>query len=311
MKILMIIPYFGERPAWMDYLLRTCAFNASVEWLFYTDIKVPAECPDNIHFENKTMDDFNRLASRKLDLSVEIYHPYKICDLRPAFGHIFSEYLKDYNIWGYADLDLVFGDISAFLSEDLLEEHDVISVREGYLTGHFALYRNTRTINNLYTKSSMYRKIFQDAYHHYAFDERSSILGRKIYDRAGMIRSLRISQYALSLFRKVRLRMNPALKKMENPDMSSIVKSLSVSGEIRFYQQDLVRSDLWYEKHGIRQWEIAWKEGTLLDIRTGEKFLHFHFIRSKASPRFHVEPCQTGKEFRIRPTGIKPFGYHG
>jgi hypothetical protein len=102
--------------------------------------------------------------------------------------------------------------------------------------------------------------------------------------------------------------MNPALKKMEYPDMSSIVKSLSASGEIRFYQEDLVRSDLWYEKHGIRQWEIAWKDGTLLDIRTGEKFLHFHFIRSKASPRFHVEPCHTGKEFRIKPTGIKPVG---
>lgn len=308
MKILIIITYFGERPAWMDYLLQTCASNASIEWLFYTDIKVPEECPDNIRFENKTMDDFNRLASRNLDLSIDIRHPYKICDLRPAFGHIFSEYLEDYNIWGYADLDLVFGDISAFLTKDLLENHDVISSREGYLTGHFALYRNTSAIKGLYTKSSKYRQIFQDAHHHYAFDERSNIIGQKICDRSGMVGNWRIYQKLLSLVRKLRLRMDPALKEMEYCDMSSIVKSLSASGEIRFYQQDLVRSDLWYKKHGIRQWEIAWKDGTLLDIGTGEKFLHFHFIRSKENSRFHIEPSQTGKEFRIKPTGIKPVG---
>ncbi len=215
MKILIIIPYFGKCPAWMYYFLQSCSYNPSIHWLLYSNCDEPADCPDNIRFESKTINDFNMLASQKLDLSIEIIHPYKICDLRPAFGRIFSEYLKDYDLWGYADLDLVFGDISTFLPVKLLENHDVISAREGYLSGHFALYKNTQVINGLYTKSSMYKQIFQDAQYHYAFDERSNIFGNRIHDRSGEIGSWRISRHMISLIRKIRLRISPALKKME------------------------------------------------------------------------------------------------
>jgi hypothetical protein len=306
MKILIIIPYFGKCPEWMDYLLQTCAYNSSIHWLFYSDLNEPADCPENIRFERKTMDDFNILASQKLDLSISISHPYKICDLRPAFGHIFSDYLEVYDIWGYADLDLIFGNISTFLSEDLLVNHDVISVREGYLTGHFALYKNTKIINGLYTKSSMYRQIFQDAHHHYAFDERSNIFGKRLHDRYRIFTDWWISQQIKSLIMKIRFRINPAIKKIGFPDMSSITQSLSDSGEIKLYQHDLVRSDLWYDKHKISQWEIAWEGGTVRDVKTGEEFLHFHFIKSKGKKRFHIASCMPGTEFRISPSGIMP-----
>ncbi|MCK4854750.1 MAG: hypothetical protein KAT31_10820, partial [Bacteroidales bacterium] len=65
-------------------------------------------------------------------------------------------------------------------------------------------------------------------------------------------------------------------------------------------------SDLWYDKHNIRQWEIAWKDGAVRDIKTGEEFLHFHFIKSKGTKRFHIESCLPDTEFRIRPMGIMP-----
>ncbi len=305
MKILIIIPYFGKGPAWMDYLLQTCAFNANINWLFYSDLNEPADCPGNIRFERKTMEDFNILVSQKLDLCIDIRHPYKICDFRPAFGHIFSEYLTDCDIWGYADLDLIFGNISKFLPEDLLKKYDVISVREGYLTGHFALYKNTLVINNLYTKSSMYRQVFQDGHHHFAFDERSNIFGKRLHERAGVITSWRISQCIKSLIRKIRLRLNPAIMKIAFRDMTSITQSLSDSGEIKLYRHDLVRLDLWYAKHKIQEWEISWKNGTVSDVNTSEEFLHFHFIKSKGKKRFHIESWRQGNEFRISPSGIK------
>jgi len=153
----------------------------------------------------------------------------------------------------------------------------------------------------------MYRQIFQDAQHHYAFDERSNILGRRIHDKPSVIGSWLILRIMMSLIRKVRFRISPALKKMEFLDMTSITQSLSNSGEIKLYRQDLVRSDLWYDKHHLRYWEIAWKDGTLRDIKTGEEFLHFHFIKSKRTKRFHTESCLPGSEFRIKPTGIMPF----
>ena len=159
MRILIIIPYFGTWPLWIKYFLQSCAYNSSIHWLLYTDCTKPTHYPNNIRFESKNLDDFNTLASEKLDFGIEINYPYKICDLKPAFGQIFSDYLDDYDFWGYADLDLIFGNISSFLTDDLLEMYDVISVRENYLAGHFTLYRNTGIINDLYTKSNKYKQI--------------------------------------------------------------------------------------------------------------------------------------------------------
>lgn len=306
MKIMVIIPYFGNCPAWMDYLLQTCALNSNIQWLFYTDFSIPPDCPDNIRFESKTMDEFNVLASHKLGLSIQLKHPYKICDLRPAFGHIFSDHLEGYDFWGYADMDLVFGNISTFLTEEVLEKHDVISVREGYQAGHFALFKNDPTINGIYTRSSRYKQIFQDALYHYAFDERSSILGKKLHGEKSAVRSWLIFQYMISLGRRARLKLGPNSRNFGLLDMTSITQSLSASGEIKLYHRDLVRSDLWYEKNNIRDWEIAWKDGIVTDIKTGEEFLHFHFIKSKGTKRFHIESYHGEAEFRISPAGIMP-----
>lgn len=306
MKTLIIIPYFGIWPSWKEYFLKSCAHNPSIHWLLYTDAEVPADCPGNIRFESKILRDFNNLSSNKLDLRIDIKHPYKICDLRPAFGNIFSEYLDDYDFWGYADLDLIFGDISSFLPDELLKIHDVISVREDYLTGHFAIYRNNPLINNLYTKSAGYRQIFQDSDRHYAFDERSNFLGRKLPGNQGITGRSRIVQYILNGARKVRLRLNPDLMNDEFPDMTTIVKKSADAREIRYFHKDLVRSDLWFEKKHLREWEIIWENGTISDVLNGEEFLHFHLINSKKNKNFAIEPGQAGAVFRITAAGIEP-----
>ncbi|MFB0910347.1 MAG: hypothetical protein QMA99_05270, partial [Flavobacterium sp.] len=49
-------------------------------------------------------------------------------------------------------------------------EYDVINTRHDYLTGSFMLFRNTGAINNLFTKSKDYIKVFTSD-KHYCFDE--------------------------------------------------------------------------------------------------------------------------------------------
>jgi len=84
---------------------------------------------------------------------------------------IFEDWLKDYDFWGYGDLDLIYGNIRKFCNDQVLQEYDIISGRKKYLTGHFALYRNNETVNNLYKNHRWHQHIFQHPAHK-AFDEK-------------------------------------------------------------------------------------------------------------------------------------------
>jgi hypothetical protein len=153
----------------------------------------------------------------------------------------------------------------------------------------------------------MYRQIFEDAAHHYAFDERSNFVGRKLSKKNKLsVGGSFIDGYS-TLRSKIRFRFKPSLRHVEYPDMTTIVKKTAASGNIRWYHKDLVRSDLWYWKKGISDWEIVWKNGILRDMTMGEELLHFHFIRSKQSSRFRISPWKQGTAFRILPAGIFPF----
>ena len=306
MRILVIIPYFGSWPEWMAYYLQSCAYNPSIHWLLYSDCGEPAYLPDNVRYEYADLSGFNRLASSKLKLEIDCYHPYKICDLRPAFGQIFSDFLQGYDFWGYADLDIVFGNITSFITGDLLAENDVISVRKDYFSGHFALYKNTPATNMLYARSDKYKHIFLDASHHYAYDERSNFTGRKLPGTGKPSGGKWLSDLFFTLTSRIRYRLDPAIRGTEYPDMTTILQKTEASGEIKWHHEDLVRSDLWYMKQKIRNWEIVWKNGILSENINGKELLHFHFLNSKRNRRFRIETWQAQKGFRIHPAGISP-----
>ena len=310
MKVMVIIPFFGKWPRWLDYYLQACAYNTSIQWLLVGDSQEP-ELPGNIQFENMSLKDFNKLASKKLELQIHFHNPYKICDLRPAFGIIFSDFIKNHDFWGYADLDVIFGNISSFITEDLLKKYDVISVRKKYMAGHFALYKNIPHINSMFSRAERYTQIFQDSTHHYAFDERSNIIGRKLTFTPSMAGKRWIDQRIIPLKDKVRLRLNPSLRHSEFPDMTTIVSKLSEAGEIGWFHEDIVRSDLWFEKQKIRDWEIIWQKGKIQDTLAKEELLHFHIIRSKNDSKFTIEPFRAGAGFSIKPFGMAPLPSNG
>ena len=191
MKVLIILPYFGETPAWLDYFLKSCSYNPGINWLLYSNIKLERRPYRNILIENASIEDFNRLASSKLGISIRISHPYKICDFRPAFGVIFKDYIKNYGFWGYCDLDLIFGKISDFINRDHLKIYDVITSKPNYISGHFTLYRNCSFTQSLYKKIwNIYRILRQDN-RHYAIDELSNRIGKNIIDSGKKLDPLR------------------------------------------------------------------------------------------------------------------------
>lgn len=169
-KVLLINPYYGKWPCWLPAFLESCRANPEVEWLIPTDCPVPADYPANVHFVKNSLSELEELSRRKLNLPVKLDRPYKVNDIRPAFGIIFEDVLKDYAFWGHCDLDVIWGRISKFITPEILAENDVISARREKVCGHFSLYSNRPTINRLFERHSAYKEAFCSSSSFY-FDE--------------------------------------------------------------------------------------------------------------------------------------------
>jgi hypothetical protein len=169
-KIILINCYLGKLPWYFEYFLKSCETNPTIDFILFLDDNVTGTIPENVQIINYNLEKFNTLASNKLNLDIDIKSGYKLCDFKPAYGIIFEEYINNYNFWGVCDIDLVFGRIREFMTDDLLNQYDVISVKDSFPSGYFLLFKNKNKINNLFKKSKDYKKIFQTS-KNYCFDE--------------------------------------------------------------------------------------------------------------------------------------------
>ena len=156
-KIKFIVCYFGEWPVWFDGFLLSCKHNKDIDWLFFTDCTLPANYPPNIKFVKCPLNYLSELATKKLKFTLKITKPYKLCDLKPAYGLVFEDYLEGYDFWGMCDIDVIFGDIKNFVTNNLLNKFDIISSRKRHTSGHFTLFKNNNEINNIFREIDGYR----------------------------------------------------------------------------------------------------------------------------------------------------------
>lgn len=133
--ILVIHPYFGKFPNIFPFWLESCKLNKTIDFLIATDQPITSPAP-NIHIWNTTLPEIKRRIENITNIPVWLEQPYKLCDFRPLFGQTFNEYTSKYDFWGYCDCDLIFGNIRAFLTEDILSNYDYIM---GW--GHFHIQR--------------------------------------------------------------------------------------------------------------------------------------------------------------------------
>lgn len=169
-KIALINCYIGPFPWFFKLFLKSCETNPTIDFFIFTDNIIDYQIPSNVKIISLTLADFNMLATEKLEMKIEVEKPYKLCDFKPAFGLIFSSYLKDYAFWGMTDLDVVYGRIREFMTDEVLDEYDVICVRHDFITACCMLYKNNDYVNNLFKKSRDYEMIFTSQ-KNYAFDE--------------------------------------------------------------------------------------------------------------------------------------------
>lgn len=174
-SIAVLTCWYGDYPWYFPYYVHSCSFNPTIDFYIITDNEdlIPHK-PDNLIIINKTLEEIKFMASEKLGFNVSLDYPFKLNDFKPAYGFLFPEIFKDYDYWGQSDLDLIYGDIRGFLTEDMINCYDYLSMRHDYTTGCFSLYRNSEKMNAFFMKSKDYRSVLSN-YESLCFDECSEM----------------------------------------------------------------------------------------------------------------------------------------
>ncbi len=150
-SIALVIPYFGKKPSYFNVWKYSALKNKSVDFIFFTDIEsISAE--ENIKVNKITFTDFVSLFKNKFDFEISLSAPYKLCDFKPTYGYVLEDYLKGYDFWGHCDVDLIFGDVRTFITEEILNSFDKILE-----LGHFTLYKNTKENNKVFMACAGYK----------------------------------------------------------------------------------------------------------------------------------------------------------
>jgi hypothetical protein len=172
-KIAVIAVYMGKLPSYFPLWLASCSYNPDFDWLVFTDADFTEyNAPPNVKFRKLTLANFVSTMSRALKIELQPITPYKICDFRPIFWALLQGEPTNYEFWGHCDIDMLFGDLRAYITPSLLDGYDKI-----FSVGHFTLYRNNDVANNMYRRphpTINWKKILSDSVHR-GFDEHNGV----------------------------------------------------------------------------------------------------------------------------------------
>lgn len=159
-RIALLLPYFGSIPPWWSLYIESVKKNQEFDFIYVTDLDISKWSDlSNVKVINYSISKIEEIASYKLGFRVNLKSSYKLCDLRPAFGLLFDDILKPYDYWGWADGDLIFGDITSFLDQGKISKYEVLTCREKCLAGQFSIFRNVALINNICKSIPNYERI--------------------------------------------------------------------------------------------------------------------------------------------------------
>ena len=193
-RIAIIIPYLSTSsqmlPPYFPIFLQTAKGSESIiDFLIFHNGQLSPfidekestiqgfDIPDNTKFIDLTsMDKFTGYFLRVLDERMQKdsdsrehllkiisrvlrQNPYSLVEFKPAMGHIFEEFIEEYDHWGYSDFDIAFGDLPRWITNDELENYDIVTYSYGdqnrvYLRGQFTFHKNKASINNIWRKCS-------------------------------------------------------------------------------------------------------------------------------------------------------------
>jgi hypothetical protein len=292
--LLMLIPYFGRWPEWFNLFVETCKPNRGVRWRFYTDCGEPANRADNVEFVPLSFAEYKAHIRERLGVAFDPPTPYKLCDVRPCLGHIHERELRDFPFFGYGDIDVVYGNLAAFYTPEVLARSNVLSTHPERLSGHLAVLRNTPKVRRAYERIPDLRTLLE--HHEYTgMDE---------------------GQFT-TVFRGKRRGLRGRLRDWFDPCRRGL----------HFVEQysTVLSSRGWHD--GTMNYPLRWfwRNGRLTNERDGAReFLYLHFMRwqsgrwlsnppapteaawTRLDRLVHVDWRQATEGFCISPDGFTP-----
>ena len=234
----------------MPFFLESCRRNPDIDWLLFSDCGTPDNLPSNVTIESMSFSEYCQLVSRRLGIDFSPQAAYKLCDIKPALGHIHVDRLEGYDFWGFGDIDLIYGNLREYFTADRLAGYDLFSTHERRVAGHLCLMRNSARKRELFMQIKNWKERFTDQAHH-ALDEGA-------FSRIFLWRK----NFPKPLFKLVG-QFNPWRRRSE------FTEAFSTPGGVIKWHDGTDRFPLhWY-----------WKNGRLTNDRDGDRsFPYFHFV---------------------------------
>jgi len=150
-SIIFLMPYFGCFPEWFAFYLESCRWNPTIDWLFFTDCLIPENAPSNVRFIQISFEKYKQLVSKRLGINFKTEIPYHVINIRPALGHIHQKYIEGYDYFGFGDVDVIYGNLRAFYTDDVLQ-YNTLSTHSDRVSGHLFLIKNNEQWINSFRK---------------------------------------------------------------------------------------------------------------------------------------------------------------
>jgi hypothetical protein len=107
--------FFGPLPPWLPITLHSMAANDRVDFIVVGDAPPPSVLPPNVRFETIAYTAMQARLTQLTGRSVVYTNTYKANDIKPLLPALYPEAIRGYEWWGWADLDVIFGDLLKFV----------------------------------------------------------------------------------------------------------------------------------------------------------------------------------------------------
>lgn len=268
-SIVILIPYFGKFPEWAPLYFETIRRNPTVDFIFYTDCDIENYPASNIKYKKMSFGEYISFVNSKIEVEFKPANAYKLCDLRPLYAKVHYEDIKNYDFYGWTDMDLLFGDIRSFYTNEILDKYEVISTHKIRISGHLALFRNTAKNRNYYKKIYDWKSKLTHPY----------FVG---IDEHGITNA-----YTMTVFDKFNEKFSTHIENV-------FTKALKTFKTRKLYLKEQYTTPFvsipWIDGTMDSQQPSEWyyKDGKITNNRDGErKFIYIHFMNFKSSQWRH------------------------
>lgn len=272
-KIAILIPYFGKWPSYMNIYLDSCKRNKFIDIIFLTNLAPISDSPINVKYLPFTFKEITNKIEKELNIVLPEIKPYKLCDFRPSFGYIFKDILNEYDYWGYGDNDLIYGNLKAIFTKDVLTKNDIFALRRDHLHGPLTFYRNNDFINSLFARSEQFVSIFTNP-EYSSFDE---------FGKEGF-----------------HVNISKDIAEYSNDNISVIALKAQKKGEVELFMEAKSKEVIYKTKE-----IIVYEKGAVYNEKTNEQYGFYHWVLEKRAIWFKYPNWDTvPNKFYISSTGF-------